>query len=582
MGLFAKHFRKISLLILLVGLMAVPGIANLPVIDRDEARYAQASVQMIESGDYINIRFQDRARNKKPAGAYWAQVLSVKAFSDAQKRQIWAHRIPSVLGALLAVLALYLGGIKMLGKKPAFFGAALLSVGFIFVFEAHIAKTDALLLGFSSLALVALARLRMHGDNAGKNYGAALLFWFSLAIAVMIKGPVLPVLIFMCLLCLYVWERQAKWMSALLFWPAILLFVLIVAPWSYMIFKETGGAFFSDAFGQDLAPKLQGVQESHPGPFGYYTALIWASFWPASLFLLPGLVFGVKSAFNKENFDNHVSKMSRLLLCWSVPFFLMLEFVPTKLPHYPLIVYPALALLSGTALAAMEKLDLFKISRRISASLFLLVCIALASGLLFAQSIYGEFPNWQFALMALVFLFALFAFITLWQGKAKAAFIAMLVLAVLIYLPAYQFILPSLKQLQIAPQIKQILLSRKIDLPIKNRKIISPHYTEPSLVYHLGTKTILGGGEKTIKQAGLDIGDIVLLDEKHDKSIQFEKTLTDMLGRQGLCHNSIGELNGFNYVKGRKVKIDILQINKCKTSTNHAKFDEEPATRPVP
>ena len=108
---FRRRFVDMLILAVLVMVVALPGLSGLPVIDRDEARYAQASVQMMESGDYVNIRFQDKARNKKPAGAYWAQSLSVKTFSKVERRDIWAHRIPSVLGALLAVWATYLGGI---------------------------------------------------------------------------------------------------------------------------------------------------------------------------------------------------------------------------------------------------------------------------------------------------------------------------------------------------------------------------------------------------------------------------------------------------------------------------------------
>jgi len=133
------------LLVALTLLMALPGLSNLPVIDRDEARFAQASIQMVERQDYVNIRFQDRARNKKPAGIYWMQSAMLKMFSSPDKRDIWIQRIPSTLGALLAVLATYWGGRCMIGKRAAFIGAGLLAVSAGFVFEAHIAKTDAVL-----------------------------------------------------------------------------------------------------------------------------------------------------------------------------------------------------------------------------------------------------------------------------------------------------------------------------------------------------------------------------------------------------------------------------------------------------
>ena len=74
-----KRRWHVIVLILLGLAMLLPGLSGLPVVDRDEARYAQASIQMAESGDWLNIRLQDEARNKKPAAAYWAQSAMIKA-----------------------------------------------------------------------------------------------------------------------------------------------------------------------------------------------------------------------------------------------------------------------------------------------------------------------------------------------------------------------------------------------------------------------------------------------------------------------------------------------------------------------
>lgn len=104
-----SHWRHWTALLVLTCLLCLSGLSQFPVIDRDEARFAQASVQMAESGDLINIRFQDEARNKKPAGIYWLQTGAIKAFGATDKRHIWIQRLPSVLGALLAVLMTYWG-----------------------------------------------------------------------------------------------------------------------------------------------------------------------------------------------------------------------------------------------------------------------------------------------------------------------------------------------------------------------------------------------------------------------------------------------------------------------------------------
>ncbi|HEX3952380.1 MAG TPA: glycosyl transferase, partial [Stellaceae bacterium] len=76
----------------------MPGISTIPPLDRDEARFTQATRQMLETGDFLRIRFQDEARNKKPAGIYWLQAAAVSAFSSAESTAIWPYRLPSLLG----------------------------------------------------------------------------------------------------------------------------------------------------------------------------------------------------------------------------------------------------------------------------------------------------------------------------------------------------------------------------------------------------------------------------------------------------------------------------------------------------
>src|SRR5947208_9358330 len=96
--------RPYALLIGFCLFLYLPGISTIPPLDRDEARFAQASRQMLETGDFLRIRFQEEARNKKPAGIYWLQAASVSLFSNAASKEIWPYRVPSLLGAMAAVL----------------------------------------------------------------------------------------------------------------------------------------------------------------------------------------------------------------------------------------------------------------------------------------------------------------------------------------------------------------------------------------------------------------------------------------------------------------------------------------------
>src|SRR5258705_11606655 len=108
-----SHGRCVILLVLATLLSILPGFFGIPPTDRDESRFAQASKQMIETGDFIDIRYQDTTRYKKPVGIYWLQAGSVKVAQWLGKRNamntIWLYRIPSLIRAIRAVLLTYLG-----------------------------------------------------------------------------------------------------------------------------------------------------------------------------------------------------------------------------------------------------------------------------------------------------------------------------------------------------------------------------------------------------------------------------------------------------------------------------------------
>ena len=89
----------------------LPGFFQIPPVDRDEARFAQATKQMLETGEYVDIRFQNEVRYKKPVGIYWLQAAAVKAGEalgvPQARTTIWLYRLPSLFGAIGAVLLTY-------------------------------------------------------------------------------------------------------------------------------------------------------------------------------------------------------------------------------------------------------------------------------------------------------------------------------------------------------------------------------------------------------------------------------------------------------------------------------------------
>src|SRR3989442_16009695 len=105
-----RGVRPYALLVGLCLFLYLPGISAIPPLDRDEARFAQATRQMLETGDFLRIRFQDEARNKKPAGIYWLQAAAVGAFSTSASTAMWPYRLPSLLGGIAAALLTFAFG----------------------------------------------------------------------------------------------------------------------------------------------------------------------------------------------------------------------------------------------------------------------------------------------------------------------------------------------------------------------------------------------------------------------------------------------------------------------------------------
>src|SRR6202012_6130782 len=142
-----SHLRSIAFLLLCGLLLFLPGFFNIPPVDRDEARFAQATKQMVESGDFVDIRFQDDVRYKKPVGIYWLQSAAIETASAiglprAQLR-IWLYRMPSLFGAIGAVLLTYWTALAFLTRRGAVLASLILASWVLLGIEGRFAKTEA-------------------------------------------------------------------------------------------------------------------------------------------------------------------------------------------------------------------------------------------------------------------------------------------------------------------------------------------------------------------------------------------------------------------------------------------------------
>lgn len=520
---FARGWRGYVLIALIALASSLFGAGRVQVMDADEARFAQATRQMVESGDYIRIRLQDEARNKKPIGVHWLQAAAVNAAQPLTHRLnvIWPYRLPSALGVVLAALATLWAGTVLIGPRAAFFAAGLFGAGMLVGFEGMTAKTDAVLLGFTTLAVAALVHLNF-APSRTRTY--ALLFWFALGCGVMIKGPVTPLVTALTLGALALWERRAAWMKPLLWWPGPLLAIAIVAPWSIAIARETHGAFFLDMIFGDIAPKLVGGQEGHFALPGYHLFLLPFLIFPATYALPAAARLAWETARAPRN-DNEHAPM-RFLLAWALPILIFFELAPTKLPHYVLPAYPAIALLCGAGLMAVRGRT-WRSTHPAGVVLFGVVgvvIVALMAGS--ATFMPGDFAAdlrraISTALVGIgVVAAAVTALIMLRRPAARAG--AMILCALILSFSLRERLLPEARALNVSSEAVAALTRARLT-PRADRPLWVVGYNEPSLVFL--TRTSIRMTDAADAGTHANIGDALMIEGRALQEVSAELAL---------------------------------------------------------
>ena len=547
------QYKEILIILLLSIISIFSTINTYPVLDRDEARYAQASKQMIESNDYKEIKFQEEYRSKKPPGIYWLHSVSVNTLSNIQSiinpsgieknKNIWKYRIISSLAALASLFTMFYYGSRFLGKKIAFNSSLILGGALLFNIEAHIAKTDSVLLLLCLLTFFLLHKYYTKKVGLNFNYNFFLL-WGTISLGILVKGPILPIIFLLCISCLYIIDRKFNWILDMKPILGVLFVALFTSLWFMILPSEQKNSFLLDSFVNDFFKKIISVQENHGGIIGLNFIFIWFLFFPFSIFLIPIIHYSYK------NFKNtHI----KFLLAWICPYFLILEFIPTKLPHYALPVYPALAILLSVMMSNFNKNKVFfySIYAKIGYFLFAIVTVVLNLGLWKAMMLFSSTSKVHIISISilLTMLLALTSYL-LKKQKFRLIIPYLLSVSVIYSFLIFTYYLPNLDKIWISKKIKEIIFTDNQNYKASN--VASVGFNEPSLVFELGTKLqILKNLEfDTVQKANFTY---IIVSEDYNKKLN--------LFKKGMKNNYtlLANFSGFNSAKGKWTNINIYK-----------------------
>lgn len=438
--------------------------------DRDESRFARSSVEMLSSGDFLVPTFAGELRPHKPPLVPWLMALSAAVLGPTET----AFRLWSALAHGASVLLTFVAGRRLAGDRAALLGAAFLAVAPLALLEGAAATADAVLLAGLTGLLAVFADAATRGAR-GAHFALGAL---ASAVAQLAKGPVALVLPLLglggALLLASTAFGERRRLAGLVVFSSLLGLVPVLA-WGLLADAATNGRLLSEAIGTHVVGRTLAPMEGHGsgllvGPL-YYAAVLLAGFSPWTLFL--------PAAAARARAGRGLAPKARAILLGSaLAPFLLFAVVATKLPHYLLPAFPALALLAGEAAASAERRGLF------AGALLLVPLVLVEVAALLFVALFPPLPALRGpAIAALLALAAGIpaSLVLLRAGRARAGVVALGTATVAALVAVAGFALPALEEWKPVPRLASDARRAVGDVPAA-----AFAFEEPSVFVYFG------------------------------------------------------------------------------------------------
>ncbi len=517
--------------------------------DRDEPRFTRATVEMIESGNYLVPTFNGQLWADKPILFYWLMTVAIRLFGPTE----FACRFWGGIGTAVTSLLTFFIGKRLLGVKSGLWAMVILASTLMMLSVGTLATIDAVLLPF----IVAAMWIFIQSALSGTYISHIILMGIALGAGMLAKGPMglQPLIV----IAVTLWLGRKAGLSVRRFvWQlgaALIIGCLIFLAWAIPANNATDGEFLRIFIGRHVLTRAIKPMEQHGGNFllylPYYLPVIIAGFFPWTLHL-PGAISSVIGGRIGGQYCR------ALLIGWVVPIFILMTLAATKLPHYIIFIWPGLALaVAGTISAAEQNILTARDRIWLRRGVWFFSPFALLTALvLMIGPWFVKIPGLRWSGLASGAVLLVMAMIAIHHQRAdrpQTSAIVLLIGMLVFEIPILFGLLPAIEQIKITPAIAQAIKTKTAkEIPIATYK-----YGEPTLNFYIGRKIEPLHDKEAVISWSRQVGEGVLIIPK-DKLDDIQQSFGT------LPLEEIASKKGFNYSKGKIVELIALIRNSRK------------------
>ncbi|MCM8760678.1 MAG: glycosyltransferase family 39 protein [Candidatus Omnitrophica bacterium] len=443
-----KDLLSLAVLIALCGWLFFFQAGKLALTDPDETFYAQTAKEMLAKGEWVTPHLYGRPQFEKPIFFYWLIEISYKVFGVNE----FAARFPSAVAGLIGVIVIYLLGTLLFGERAGFLSAVVLASNVEYIILSRACVTDMVLTVFLLLAILFF----FYGQTAGKKL-FYILSSVALALATLTKGPVAVVIFGGALIIYFVINRDLKGLFRMPLLQMAIVFIVVMAPWYWAIYKLHGQAFVDGFFGFHNVTRFLEAEHKIGSQVYYNIPIMFGGFFPWSIFLPVGFWWAIKKISGRQSPLTGGKNGLVFALIWFVLIFGFFTASSTKLPTYIFPCFISLALIIGVLFDNFLEGNLPRlIEKGVKISYYVLATIILlgwAGGAIYAKLDYPEMLTGVVA-SSLFLAFGILLSLAMFLNKKFLVAILLIPYAIVLFLyPLNMLVVPEIERYETSKEV---------------------------------------------------------------------------------------------------------------------------------